>query len=76
MKPIAEMTKPEMREELLRARLTPEFMSTLEEACRIYGWSGDFSELIQFWRWLRHDVLRAPKTPADLWPFQPYEYGE
>lgn len=38
-------------EENLKGKLTDEFLSTLEEAVRVCGWSVDFVESSQFVSW-------------------------
>lgn len=30
-------------------KITPEFLSTLAEACKLYGWSGDYTEIESFY---------------------------
>lgn len=32
----------------IRDKLTPEFAETLAECARIFGWSGDYNEIVSF----------------------------
>jgi len=50
----------------LKPHLTPEFLSTLAEVARIYGWEGDYQEIGQFVENLHR---YAGVEPPDLEPY-------
>lgn len=53
----------------LKPQLTPEFFATLLEAAKVYGWSGDYTEVADFVievnRWAGFDV-----PPVALDPYE------
>lgn len=55
------------RQKKLRPLLTEEFLNTLSEASKIYGWSGDYIEVCQFVEDL-YEV--AGKDKPDLEPYE------
>jgi hypothetical protein len=54
--------------ESLKPKLTTEFLATLTEAARRYGWSGDYIEI----KWFVESVcaLAGQHTPPYLHPYQ------
>lgn len=55
------------RQKKLKPLLTEEFLNTLTEASKIYGWSGDYIEVCQFVEDL-YEV--AGKDKPDLEPYE------
>lgn len=54
----------------LRALLTPEFLATLAEVAKLYGWAGDYFELSKF---VRECYAIAGIVPPNLDPYGPEE---
>lgn len=55
-------------DEKVKSLLTQEFLETLTEIAKIYGWSGDYSEIYSFIEWLyKFTNLPLPDlNPYDL----------
>ena len=58
------------RQQKLKPILTDEFLKTLVEAAKIYGWAGDYIEVCQFIEDL-YEV--AGKEKPDLEPYEDFE---
>jgi hypothetical protein len=50
--------------ERLCERLTEEFLATLVEAVRQYGWAGDYTEVVLFVQWAHH-MAEQPVPPLE-----------
>lgn len=61
------MTEQE-RIEALKPKVTKEFMATLEELAKIYGWSGDLTEIQYFSNWINIEFFEF----YDPDPIDPY----
>ena len=59
----------EARLEKLKPQITEEFLGTLTELAKNYGWSGDYVEVGGFIEWCYE---KAGKIPRDLEPY-PFE---
>ena len=66
------MTEQEQHEQALPLLLTLDFLTTLIEAARTYGWSGDYVEVQQFITW----CLETAGQPIDKKALEPYDYEE
>lgn len=53
----------------LKSKLTPEFLETLKEVGKLYGWSGDYIEVRQF---IEHCFDVAGKYAGDLEPYEKF----
>ena len=54
----------------LRQKLTDDFLSTLVQAGRTYGWWGDYTEITGFVRWCFHTAGKEAPGYDDLEPFE------
>ena len=66
------MSKQDEHERALSLLLTPDFLATLIEAARTYGWSGDYVEVGQFVEW----CLETAGQPVDRQMLEPYSYED
>lgn len=60
------------KEAELEKLITPEFISTLQEACRLYGWGGDYTEIRDFF-WFVVGFAH-PDVVLDNTVLTPYTY--
>ena len=67
--PFVEMEELSKLESDLKPRLTPDFLQTLVQAARTYGWSGDYTEIYDFVRWCEEIAGKEQSKPEALEPF-------
>lgn len=60
---------PEIEAELV-ARLTPDFLATLRECGRVYGWSGDYIEVFGFIDGMHERAGIYDLLPGEMEPYR------
>ena len=67
--PFVEMEELSKLESDLKPRLTPDFLQTLVQAARTYGWSGDYTVVCEFVQWCEDIAGKEQSKPEALEPF-------